>query len=73
MLESEEAARRLGVKMATLYAYVSRGMLPSYPSGISRRSLFDLEDVERLARRSPLGKRVESSPRVSHYRGHPDT
>jgi citrate synthase len=60
MLESEEAARRLGVKMATLYAYVSRGMLPSYPSGISRRSLFDLEDVERLARRSRSGKRVES-------------
>ena len=60
MLESEEAARRLGIKMATLYAYVSRGMLPSYPSGISRRSLFDLEDVERLARRSRSGKRVES-------------
>jgi citrate synthase len=60
MLESEEAARRLGVKMSTLYAYVSRGLLPSYPSGESRRSLFDLEDVERLARRSRSGKRVET-------------
>lgn len=60
MLESEEAARRLGIKMATLYAYVSRGLLPSYPSGSSRRSLFDLEDVERLARRSRSGKRVET-------------
>ena len=60
MLESEEAARRLGIKMATLYAYVSRGLLPSYPSGESRRSLFDLEDVERLARRSRSGKRVET-------------
>jgi citrate synthase len=60
MLESEEAARRLGIKMSTLYAYVSRGLLPSYPSGESRRSLFDLEDVERLARRSRSGKRVET-------------
>jgi citrate synthase len=60
MLESEEAARRLGVKTTTLYAYVSRGLLASHPSGNSRRSLFDLEEVERLARRSRAGKRVET-------------
>ncbi len=60
MLESEEAARRLGIKLTTLYAYVSRGLLPSYPSTDSRRSLFDLDDVERLARRSRSGKRVET-------------
>jgi len=60
MLESEEAARRLGIKLATLYAYVSRGLLPSYPTTDSRRSLFDLDDVERLARRSRSGRRVET-------------
>jgi len=60
MMESEEAARRLGVKLTTLYAYVSRGMLTSHPSQDSRRSLFDLEEVERLARRSRSGRRVES-------------
>jgi citrate synthase len=60
MLESEEAARRLGVKLTTLYAYVSRGLLPSHPSGDSRRSLFDLDDVEHLARRSRSGRRVET-------------
>ncbi|MGO9343556.1 MAG: citrate synthase [Acidimicrobiales bacterium] len=60
MLESEEAARRLGIKLATLYAYVSRGLLPSYPTSDSRRSLFDLDDVERLARRSRAGRRVET-------------
>src|SRR5580700_8213700 len=83
MLESEEAARRLGVKLPTLYAYVSRGLLVSHPSSDSRRRLFDVEDVEQLARRSRGGRRVES--RLAsvttgitqirddgpYYRGHP--
>jgi citrate synthase len=60
MLESEEAARRLGIKLTTLYAYVSRGLLPSHPVDGSRRSLFDIEDVERLAKRSRSGRRVET-------------
>ncbi|HEY1989806.1 MAG TPA: citrate/2-methylcitrate synthase [Acidimicrobiales bacterium] len=60
MLESEEAARRLGVKTATLYAYVSRGLLPSHPSPHSRRSLFDVDDIERLAVRARTGKTVET-------------
>ncbi len=60
MLESDEAARRLGVKMATLYAYVSRGLLVSHPSPTGRRRLFDVEEVERLARRSRQGKSVET-------------
>ena len=60
MLESDEAARRLGVKVATLYAYVSRGLLRSHPSPGSRRSLFDLDDIERLARRDRAGDRVST-------------
>ena len=60
MLESDEAARRLGVKVATLYAYVSRGLLVSHPSPTGRRSLFDVDEVERLARRSRQGKAVET-------------
>src|SRR5580692_12171836 len=60
MLESDEAARRLGVKMATLYAYVSRGLLVSHPSPTGRRRLFEVEEVERLARRSRQGKAVET-------------
>ena len=58
MLESDEAARRLGVKLGTLYSYVSRGLLRSYPSPGSRRRLFDLDDIERLARRERAGDRV---------------
>src|SRR5579883_367247 len=64
MLESEEAARRLGVKVSTLYAYVSRGLLVSHPAPTGRRRLFDVDDVERLARRSresrPSDTRVAS-------------
>lgn len=60
MLESEEAARRLGVKVTTLYAYVSRGLITSHPSGESRRSLFDVDDVENFAKRSRAGRRVET-------------
>jgi citrate synthase len=50
-LTAAEAARRLGVKPATLYAYVSRGVLSRAKSADGRSSLFDAEEVERLARR----------------------
>ncbi len=60
MMTSEEAASRLGVKVTTLYVYVSRGLLESHPDPGSRRSLFAVEDVERLAARSRGGRRVES-------------
>ena len=60
MLESEEAARRLGVKVSTLYAYVSRGILASHPGDGGRRRLFDAEEVERVAKRARGGRQVES-------------
>ncbi len=61
MLESEEAARRLGVKLATLYAYVSRGLLVSHPDPAGhRRSLFDMDEVERMAHRSRGARAVET-------------
>ncbi len=56
MLTTEEAARRLGVKVATLYAYVSRGLLESHPDPGRRGSLFDLDDIEGLAARSRGGR-----------------
>jgi citrate synthase len=46
-----EAARRLGVKQATLYSYVSRGVLRRRTRADGRASLFDAEEVEVLARR----------------------
>ena len=60
LLESEEAARRLGVKLPTLYAYVSRGLLTSQRAADGKRSLFDAEQIEALARRSRGGRQVET-------------
>ncbi|HJZ28175.1 MAG TPA: citrate synthase, partial [Streptosporangiaceae bacterium] len=50
-LTAAQAAQRLGVKPATLYAYVSRGVLRRDRASDGRGSLFDAEEVERLARR----------------------
>ncbi|WP_329362620.1 MerR family transcriptional regulator [Streptomyces sp. NBC_00669] len=48
---TREAARRLGVKPETLYAYVSRGLLDSRRAQGGRGSTFDPEQVAALARR----------------------
>ena len=50
-LTAAQAAQRLGVKPATLYAYVSRGVLRRDRAADGRGSLFDSDEVERLARR----------------------
>ncbi len=50
-LTAAEAAQRLGVKPATLYAYVSRGVLSRGKAADGRGSLFDSGEIERLARR----------------------
>ena len=50
-LTAAEAARRLGVKPATLYAYVSRGVLTRRKDPAGRTSRFDAQEIEDLARR----------------------
>jgi citrate synthase len=52
-LTVDEAAGRLGVKPATLYAYVSRGVLRSYRQGMRRQRLYRRADVEALRRFQP--------------------
>jgi excisionase family DNA binding protein len=52
-LTAEEACRLLGVKAATLYAYVSRGVLTSYRQGIRRRRLYKRHEVEALLQIRP--------------------
>jgi citrate synthase len=51
-----EAAQRLGVKQATLYAYVSRGVLHRRHGPDGRRSLFDPVEIDRLAARGGPGE-----------------
>ena len=48
-----EAAERLGVKPATLYAYASRGVLRSYRQGTRRQRLYRRVDLDALRRLQP--------------------
>ena len=57
-----EAARRLGVQKATLYAYVSRGLVARRLAADGRTSLYDVSDLETLAGR---GRRAPPEPRPS--------
>lgn len=51
-LTAQEAAVKLGVKLPTLYSYVSRGLIRSETSGKSTRErLYSAEDVERIKER----------------------
>ena len=50
-LSARQAAAQLGVKVETIYAYVSRGLLERLPAPDGRTSEFDPRAVERLARR----------------------
>ncbi|WP_330261648.1 citrate synthase [Streptomyces sp. NBC_00539] len=51
-LTTRQAAEALGVKPATVYAYVSRGQLTSRRDPVGRGSSFDAHEVEALARRN---------------------
>jgi len=50
-ITAAEAAQRLGVKQASLYSYVSRGVLSRRKAEGSRVSLFSAREVESLARK----------------------
>src|SRR5262245_35767660 len=59
-ISADEAAGRLGVTRATLYAYVSRGLIESRAEPGQRSRRYSAEDVERWAkqksgRRDPAG------------------
>jgi excisionase family DNA binding protein len=56
-LTVKEATRLLGVKPATLYAYVSRGILRSYRQGMKRQRLYRRAEVEGLLRLAPSAAR----------------
>jgi citrate synthase len=50
-ISASEAAHRLGIKQASLYAYVSRGVLSRRREADGRASMFDAAEVEELARK----------------------
>jgi citrate synthase len=78
-LTAAETARRLGIKPATLYAYVSRGLIQAHRASDAHASLFHPEEVERLRARPARGARPELSvpsaitllrPDGLYYRGY---
>jgi citrate synthase len=80
-----EAAERLGIKQASLYAYVSRGFLGRRRETDGRTSMFSAEEVAELARkgrpRRPAGSvelviesaLTELTPLTQRYRGYDAT
>ncbi len=58
-ITAEEAQARLGVKLQTLYAYTSRGLISNRPDAADpRRSLYAAEDIDRLTVRKTRGRRA---------------
>ena len=57
-MTAAEAADALGISRATLYAYVSRGLLRSAPGIDTRQNRYPAADVRRLARRKADGRRA---------------
>ena len=70
-LTVKEATRLLGVKPATLYAYVSRGVLQSYRQGIKRQRLYRRAEVEGLLRLAPSPTRAANVIPLRAPRRHP--
>src|ERR1700734_409786 len=60
-ISAGEAAARLGIKPASLYSYVSRGVLTPRRGDDGRASLFDAAEIDGLARRG----RPRRAPGVS--------
>jgi citrate synthase len=64
-ISAEEAQARLGVKLQTLYAYASRGLISARQDEADpRRSLYAAEDIARLTLRKSRRYSGESEPQL---------
>lgn len=63
-LAAPEAAARLGVKLDSLYAYVSRGLLTRHRRPGERGSFFDPSEIDRLGSRGRGGQREAREVRI---------
>ncbi len=84
-ITAAEAADRLGIKQASLYAYVSRGVLSRRREADGRASMFDASEVEALARKGRPRRNASTTELVfesalteitgstQRYRGHDAT
>jgi excisionase family DNA binding protein len=69
-LSAAEACELLGVKPATLYAYVSRGVLKSYRQGMKRARLYRRGDLERARHLRP-SRGFSPLPHAADWMGDP--
>src|SRR5437660_9586059 len=61
-LDGSEACHLLGVKVSTLYTYVSQGILRSYKQGIKRQRLYKKAELEALLQLRPGNAPAPTSP-----------
>ncbi|KAF1685479.1 citrate synthase [Pseudoxanthomonas broegbernensis] len=71
LIPAVEACRLLGISPATLYAYVSRGLLESRPGRDHRSRVYLRREVEQLAQRKRLGRGPARGAAQSLDRGLP--
>jgi excisionase family DNA binding protein len=69
-LSAGEASEQLGIKPATLYAYVSRGALKSYRQGIKRQRLYRRRDIQQLIHLHPA-RATSPLPHAADWMGDP--
>lgn len=71
-LSGGEACHMLGVKLSTLYTYVSRGIVRSYKQGIKRQRLYKQSELEALLQLrpsdTPTPPASENRPELPHAR-----
>ncbi|WP_133818366.1 citrate synthase family protein [Tahibacter aquaticus] len=71
LISATEACRLLGISSATLYAYVSRGLLQSRPGPDHRSRCYRRQEVERLAQKRRAGRGAARGAAQSLDRGLP--
>lgn len=68
-LTADEACALLDVKPATLYAYVSRGLVRSYKQAIRRQRLYRRSELEDLLRVRPDADEASDLPAAASWVG----
>ncbi len=69
-LDGHEACHLLGIKLSTLYTYVSRGVLRSYKQGIKRQRLYKKAELDALIQLRPSNENLSvddhATPELPH-------
>jgi citrate synthase len=66
-LTAEQACALLEVKPATLYAYVSRGLIQSYKQGIRRQRYYRKSELEALLRMREDAREASDLPAAASW------